>query len=348
MAARHWVGGTASWDGTAGTKWSLTNGGAGGQAVPTSADDVFFDSGSGAAVVTIAIGNTGAKSVNCTGYTGTIAGGTAISISGSVTLVAGMTFTNTSQWTIIGTGTVTFAGNTFANLAINGAGITVTPADIVSVSASLTLTQGTWAANTNNPAHNIGSFLSTGSSTRTLNLGNGVWTLSTTWSATATGMTFNKNAGNLKFTGSSTAAVTIAFAFSGGGLVYNDVWFSGSKGLISLSGSNTFADWKIDGNAGVIVNITSGSTTTVSSLSIAGASGGAIILQSSTLGTQATISDASGTNTLDWCAIRDLAFTGGATFAATNSYDMGDNSGITITGPGGGAGMLFIPNLEAT
>ena len=43
MADRYWVGGTAAWDGTAGTKWALTSGGAGGQAIPTSADDVFFD-----------------------------------------------------------------------------------------------------------------------------------------------------------------------------------------------------------------------------------------------------------------------------------------------------------------
>ena len=43
MAAKYWVGGTANWDATAGTKWALTSGGAGGQAVPTSADDVFID-----------------------------------------------------------------------------------------------------------------------------------------------------------------------------------------------------------------------------------------------------------------------------------------------------------------
>ena len=29
MADRYWVGGTASWDGTAGTKWATTSGGAG-------------------------------------------------------------------------------------------------------------------------------------------------------------------------------------------------------------------------------------------------------------------------------------------------------------------------------
>jgi len=47
MANRFWVGGDADWDATAGTKWALTSGGAGGQAVPTAADDVFFDANDG-------------------------------------------------------------------------------------------------------------------------------------------------------------------------------------------------------------------------------------------------------------------------------------------------------------
>jgi hypothetical protein len=43
MAARYWVGGTDNWDGTAGSKWATTSGGAGGAAVPVAADDVFID-----------------------------------------------------------------------------------------------------------------------------------------------------------------------------------------------------------------------------------------------------------------------------------------------------------------
>lgn len=34
MADRYWVGGTATWDNTAGTKWSATSGGAGWASVP--------------------------------------------------------------------------------------------------------------------------------------------------------------------------------------------------------------------------------------------------------------------------------------------------------------------------
>lgn len=50
MANRYWVGGTAIWDSTAGTKWSTTSGGTGGASVPTSADDVFFDDNSSGTV----------------------------------------------------------------------------------------------------------------------------------------------------------------------------------------------------------------------------------------------------------------------------------------------------------
>ena len=46
MADRFWVGGSATWDATAGTKWATTTGGGGGAAVPTAADDVRFDGNS--------------------------------------------------------------------------------------------------------------------------------------------------------------------------------------------------------------------------------------------------------------------------------------------------------------
>jgi hypothetical protein len=145
MAARYWRGGNAAWDGTAGTKWSLTSGGAGGQAVPTSADDVFFDANSGASTVTISTGNTGAKSITCTGFTGTLTGTAAISVAGSVTLVAGMTFSYTGTLTVTATGTVTSASKTFCPININGLGITVTLADAMTLAttSTFTLTTGT-------------------------------------------------------------------------------------------------------------------------------------------------------------------------------------------------------------
>jgi hypothetical protein len=112
MAARYWVGGTANWDFTAGTKWALTSGGVGGQAVPTSLDDVFFDAASGASTVTPSSGSAVALSLTCTGFTGTFTGTGGIDVYGNLTLAAGMTLAGSVRWRMFATGTVTTAGKT--------------------------------------------------------------------------------------------------------------------------------------------------------------------------------------------------------------------------------------------
>jgi hypothetical protein len=99
MANRYWVGGTATWDATAGTKWALTSGGAGGQAVPTSADTVFFNANSGANTVTLGA-NANCSTLTMTGFTGTLAFSTfKITIAGSGTTI----FTGSTTYTVTGT-----------------------------------------------------------------------------------------------------------------------------------------------------------------------------------------------------------------------------------------------------
>lgn len=92
MANRYWVGGTATWDNLALLKWSTTSGGIGGQAVPTTADNVFFDAASGANTVTIGSGTATCNQLTMTGFTGTIAFGTnKITIAGGGTIYTGAT-----------------------------------------------------------------------------------------------------------------------------------------------------------------------------------------------------------------------------------------------------------------
>lgn len=110
MALRYWVGGTANWDGTAGTKWATTSGGAGGASVPTSSDDVIFDSASGSGIVTIST-TVNAKSVNFTGFTGSFSGGTvSMNIAGNVTFDITYTTTSTAILYIYATSTLTSNG----------------------------------------------------------------------------------------------------------------------------------------------------------------------------------------------------------------------------------------------
>jgi hypothetical protein len=179
MANRYWVGGTANWDGTAGTKWASTSGGAGGQAVPTSADDVFFDAASTGACA-ISAGNTGAKSINCTGFTGTLSGSGAITVSGSVTLSSGMSYSNTSQMTINATGTLTTAGKSLGAIVINVPGGTVTLGDALTVTGfnGITLTAGTFDLAGFNV--NTRSFNSSNSNTRAIAFGSSSISLTST------------------------------------------------------------------------------------------------------------------------------------------------------------------------
>lgn len=219
MADRYWVGGTANWDSTAGAKWATTSGGAGGAAIPTSADDVFFDAAS-TGVCTIQNSNTGAKSINCTGFTGTITGNGAITISGSVTLSAGMTFTHTGVKTFDSTGTITSAGKTFGATTIDGAGHTVTLNDNLTIGSSSTITLTRGNLDLGGFILTCGLFSSSNSNTRHIFFGSGSIALNTTSSpvtclniADATNFTWSGTGG---FTHNLPVSTTVVFGTTGG------------------------------------------------------------------------------------------------------------------------------------
>lgn len=188
-----------------------------------------------------------------------------------------------------------------------------------------------------------------GTGTRTLNLGNGTWTLSATsgatlWTmATTTGLTFNANSSTINLSG--TGADTRGFA--GGGLTYNAVSFSGGVGGITLTGANTFSSLTISAPNAILMPASA--TNTITTLTVAaGTPSSPISFFNSSGSAASTISMASGSIALTWAALRRIAFTGGATFTATNTLDYGLNTGITITPPsagGGGGGNQIRPGI---
>ena len=219
MANRYWVGGTANWDSTAGTRWATTSGGAGGAAIPTSSDDVFFDAAS-TGTCTIQNSNTGAKSINCTGFTGTITGNGAITISGSVTLSAGMTFTHTGVKTFNSTGTITSAGKTFSSTTIDAASHTVTLNDNLTIGSNVTftLTRGNLALG--GFTLTCGLFSSSNSNTRHIFFGSGSIALNTSLTpvtcldiANATNFTWSDTG---LFTHNLPVSTTVVFGTTGG------------------------------------------------------------------------------------------------------------------------------------
>lgn len=198
-----------------------------------------------------------------------------------------------------------------------------------------------FSANNNNVTLSAAAGMSgTGAGTRTLNLGNGTWTISTgiaastPWNfATTTGLTFNANSSTVSFTGTGSGSRT----FAGGGLTYNIVSFgaNSSGGPLAISGANTFATLSIV--APNVITFPNAVTNTVTNaFTWTGSSSSQLAILSSSNAATATINVTSGSPTMSWAGLHAMTFTGGATFTATNSLDLGLNSGITITVPSGG------------
>jgi hypothetical protein len=206
VANRYWVGGTATWDGTALLKWSLTSGGVGGQAVPTSADNVFFDAASGANTVTIGAGTAVCNQLTMTGFTGTIAFGTnKITIAGGGTIYTGAT-----TFSVTGTPLIdcTLAGSTAR---------TISPAATTEAnSISFNISAGTGIVTINLAVKNLNFTGFTGSlanSTKTI-YGNLTFVSGMTVTAGGSATTFAATSGTQTIT-SATQTLDFPITFAG-------------------------------------------------------------------------------------------------------------------------------------
>lgn len=248
MADRYWVGGTAAWDGTAGTKWATSSGGLGGASVPTSADDVFFTNLS-TGTCTISTGNTGAKSINCTGFTGTIAGTAAITVSGSVTLVAGMTYTYTGTLTINAASTLTSGGKAHGSITFNASGSTLTLGDACTLGSAntFTLTAGTIALN--GFTLTTGIFSSSNSNTRAITFGSqNIVLVGTTAGTTALAMATASNftwTGTGAFARSMIGTATFQFGSTSGGTESNapNISLIGGAATLTITSGSYFKNF---------------------------------------------------------------------------------------------------------
>lgn len=326
MANRYWVGGTASWDGTAGTKWSTTSGGAGGASVPTTADDVFFDANS-TGTCTISTVDVSAKSINCTGFAGTITGNKNITVVGSVTLSSAMTYTHTGTVTFTGSGTLITAGKAFGAVTVNGAGITLTLGGSLNISTrTITVTQGEF--NTANYSVTAGSLQSSATNTRTITLGSSTVTLSGSTAldfATSTNLTVDAGTSQINMSGTNVT-------FRGGGQTFYNVSFTSTGGGgRSITEANTFNNLtNIADAAGITQLLFNADQTVNGTFTCAGSN--AIqrgFVASDTIGTTRTITAAA--ISANDCDFRDITLAGAAAGASpTRAGDCGGNSGITF------------------
>lgn len=227
----------------------------------------------------------------------------------------------------------TCVGGTTCTITVN-ANITVTALTMGACTASTTGCRLDFSTNNNNI--NITSqFSCTGSGVRRLDMGNGTWTMPSSsnliWDCSnTTNMTLNANGSTIFFPSSN----VIRTFFTSNAVTYNTIQIANSS-----SGSPVFAF----GNAAFKVNnlivgsgmrlnfLTGGSHTINTSLSVAGTSTNTVFWDG-----QGSAFVVNGTATMNEVGIRDSNFSGTA-FTANNSFNLGNNAGVTINQPGGGA-----------
>jgi len=352
MADRYWVGGTGNWDTVTTTHWSASSGGAGGASVPTSSDNVIFDSGSNNASYNPTIIDV----VSCLNIdftnpsSGTLtftlpAGANSLNVFGSWTVHSNIILLGASSNAILNfkataTGkTITTNGIAFPDSTIdfNGVGGGWTLQDNVTHNGSHQMNVTKGAFDTGNKNISTPGFNSDNVNTRTVTLGTSTITVTT-----ALGCQFSQTTG-LTFSGAS-STITLSTGnggFSGGGLTWGTVNINGNGSNIIVTGSNTISALSISAANGKIVKFTAGTTQTVTTFTASGTDQNILTLKSSSNGSTWTISKSSGTVNCNFLSLQDSTASGGATFnAGINSTDVSNNSGwVFATKPT--SGLLY-------
>jgi hypothetical protein len=349
-AERYWVGGTGNWSDDT-NHWATSTGGApAGGNLPSAADNCHFDSLSNATAYTTTVDVSATcldfleDAAPATSGVHTLAGSSALAVSGSMTLIAGMgrTYTGAITFNATSTGkTVTLAGVTLASaVTFNGAGGGWTLQDTYNTgTGGLTVSGGTldW----NSVTITAGSLTSGGATTRTITPGAATVSLSTT------GNCVNFSGSNLTITSAgNTSTITCSgngASFSGGGKTFYNVTMTGS-GSTAIQGANSYNNFTRTGANEKVsyVRFSAGQTIT-GTLTLTGNSA------SNRLGVTSDTANVSRTLTAAAVSITDADFTditgaGAATWSGTRLGNCLGNSGITfqtaapiywITGTGG-------------
>lgn len=253
-----------------------------GSAAPGSGDDVLLTATSGN--ISLDLSTNACRSIDCTGYTGTLTFGAGFTLSvgdgsgGAVKFVAGMTLTDSAG--ILKLVSTSNNGGTGWSITTGGKVLPITTVDGVSGKwvfqdafsegvTQLTLTNG--ALFTNGKTVTAGVISSSTSNTRTLDITSSTITVSVqnAWqSSVTTGMTFTSTSSTLNITNSASAAVFGSLAFATvviSGFGSAQITSTGSFVNLTFTGGNSLvAQMSLNNNAGFTVTgtLTVGGSTT--------------------------------------------------------------------------------------
>ena len=335
----YWVGGTGNWSSTA--QWSTSSGGPSGAAIPTSLDDVVFNSASSGASYTATINPTQARCKSLTvaaPATGvvTIAGTGGLAVHGNVLFpVSGLSYIHSGSWQ--------FAGATNSTIQTNG--ITVPGSVIITSDGStwsllgaftsgsaLSFTSGGF--DTAGYAAQFTQLLMNSNFPRSLTLGASTLTVT---GASTSAVNFTQDNNFTLSAGSSTINLSGTLAgISGGGFTFGTVRFTSTAAVtIALPGANTFSNLLFTGytSPGIATATISANQTITGTLTLGGGTASAYrtLITSNVPGLPRTLTvNALAAGAADY-DFRDIAIVGAAApISGTRFGDCGGNSGITF------------------
>ena len=306
-----------SYSGSTGTRTISCSSTAGPQLKITAGSDIILNNG-----------NSNFDGIDFTGFSGSFTETNDTTTTGNIILSSMMTTGTGVSKFIFETNTISFTSNgrTFG-YAIDINSGTLNLADALTCTQTITLKGGTF--NSNNYNVQLATLVMTGTTTRTISLGSGTWTV------TGSGVAWNAaTLTSATITGTATISMTSSSAksFSGGGGTW-PILNQGGSGALTIVGSNTFTTIS-NSVTPATVTLTSGTTQTITNFNLAGVGGSLLTLNASTAGTRATISKASGSVSAQYLNIQDNSATGGASFTALNSTNSGNNLGWVFAVPG--------------
>jgi hypothetical protein len=249
-------------------------------------------------------------------------------------------WSDTAHWstTTGGAGGASVPGTADAAIldAASGGGVCTVDVDISCQSVTMGAFTGTFDNSVNNKNVTVSAttaFSITGTGVRNIKLGNGTYFLTgpgSTWDATVTtNLTFDP--GNSLISWTHTAP-TATRAFNTGGLTYKNFYIAGitTRGnVFQFVQANAAFPGNFTVDAPNNLLLVNGSTMTIGNLLVNGTVDDPVSLLSTSVTASATI--AVTTATITGAVLRWMAFTGGPT--ATDSSDLGGNSGVSIIAP---------------
>lgn len=363
-----WVGGTGNWSDE--QHWSANSGGAGGECIPSSNDNVYFDANSfpiSGATVSI---NEKAYCRNMD-WTGSLrnpllSGTDELYLFGSIKLIPQMQFNfgnmlhfmSKDDSTLISFANINLANNiTFDGISNNSGWLLE---DRLKTTGNINLYNGKF--NTNNQNVYCGNFYPDNSYTnKALILGNSTFTITAdnaSWNLDVNGMSLYPGNSSIQFNGLGT------IYFNSDSLNYNRVVFKNTSASGYISGYNTFNEISFYGHGylnnkgsaqrvnfysnGTLIgnnsmdtlyfaeertyNLTLNDTTFVNEFMVRGRNGLPITIRSNNNGDSSYIYVSSGTVCSNYLVLEGIHAIGGADFyAGESSIDNGLNSGWSFT-----------------